>query len=203
MYGKGNKQVATVLVTKGRITTAILLLTLTLLTANMPSKHVLLPCEWYWLHPFNGLFFQDNPSELVPKRQNQHRFKRGQRRLGFWMQWQQLDHMQTICTSLQSDNHTNTSSVNFLQARCSSFVPSVLWHCWLGDRKGIRPVKTEWWGVGVVIWLERGADCLHIAQLMPLTLTVSCFSKIQTGFNFLVPDHPGSPRQRAAKQVYV
>jgi len=47
MYGKGNKQVATVLVTKGRITTAILLLTLTLLTANMPSKHVLLPCEWY------------------------------------------------------------------------------------------------------------------------------------------------------------
>jgi len=29
------------------------------------------------------------------------------------MQWHQLDHMQTICTSLQTDNHTNTSSVNF------------------------------------------------------------------------------------------
>jgi len=28
-------------------------------------------------------------------------------------QWHQLDHMQTICTSLQTDNHTNTSSVNF------------------------------------------------------------------------------------------
>jgi len=28
-------------------------------------------------------------------------------------QWRQLDHMQTICTSLQTDNHTNTSSVNF------------------------------------------------------------------------------------------
>jgi len=36
---------------------------------------------------------------------------------------------------------------------------------------------------GVVICLERGAD-LHMAQLMPLPLTVSCFSEIQIGFNF-------------------
>ena len=47
-------------------------------------------------------------------------------------------------------------------------VPSVLWHCWLDVRKSIRPVKIEWWGVDVVICLERGADCLHIVQLMPL-----------------------------------
>ena len=39
----------------------------------------------------------------------------------------------------------------------------------MGDRKGIRPVKTEWWVVGVVICLERDAD-LHMAQLMPLPL---------------------------------
>jgi len=45
--------------------------------------------------------------------------------------------------------------------------------------------KTEWWGADVVICLERGAD-LHMAQLMPLPLTVSCFSKIQIGFTFLV-----------------
>jgi len=64
--------------------------------------------------------------------------------------------------------------------------------------------KTESWGAGVVICLERGAD-LHMAQLMPLPLplTVSCFSKIQIGFTFLVPAHPGSPGQRAAKQVCV
>ena len=37
--------------------------------------------------------------------------------------------------------------------------------------------KTEWWGAGVAICQERGAD-LHMAQLMPLPLTVSCFSKI-------------------------
>ena len=44
----------------------------------------------------------------------------------------------------------------------------------------------------MVISLERSAD-LHMAQLRPLPLTVSCFSKIQIGFTFLVPAHPGSP----------
>jgi len=52
--------------------------------------------------------------------------------------------------------------------------------------------KTECWGAGMVISLERGAD-LHMAQLMPLSLGVSCFSKIQIGFTFLVPAHLGSP----------
>jgi len=50
--------------------------------------------------------------------------------------------------------------------------------------------------------VERGAD-LHTAQLMPLPLTVSCSSKIQIGFTFLVPAHPGSPGQRAVKWVCV
>jgi len=40
-----------------------------------------------------------------------------------------------------------------------------------------------------------------MAQLMPLPLTVSCFSKIQIGFTFLVPAHLGSPGQRAVKRV--
>ena len=48
----------------------------------------------------------------------------------------------------------------------------------------------------MVICLEQGAD-LHMAQLMPLPLTVSCFSKIQIGFTFLVLAHTGSPGQRA------
>ena len=47
-------------------------------------------------------------------------------------------------------------------------------------------------GAGVVICLERGAD-LHMAQLMPLPLTVSCLSKIQIGFTFLVPVRLGRP----------
>ena len=71
----------------------------------------------------------------------------------------------------------------------------------------------------MVICLELGTD-LHTAQLMPLPLTVSCFSKIQIGFAFLVPAvcvcvcvracmracvfvHPGSPGKRAVKCVCV
>ena len=79
----------------------------------------------------------------------------------------------------------------------------MLWHCWLGGRNGIRPVKNcWWWGAGGVICLEHGAD-LHMAQRIPLPLTVSCSSKIQIGFTFLVPAHPGSPGQRAVKRVCV
>ena len=96
-----------------------------------------------------------------------------------------------------------TSRTGYIQLLLTYLVPSVLWHCWLGGRKGTRPVKKlEWWGAGVVICLVRGAD-LHMAQLMPLPLTVSCSSKIQIGFTFLVPAHSGSPGQRADKRMYV
>ena len=54
----------------------------------------------------------------------------------------------------------------------------------------------------MVICLEQGAD-LHMAQLMPLSLAASCFSKIQIGFAFLVPAHPDSPEQKAVKRVCV
>jgi len=54
----------------------------------------------------------------------------------------------------------------------------------------------------MVVCLERGAD-VHTVQLMPLPLTVSCFSKIQVGFAFLVLAHPGSPGKRAVKRVCV
>jgi len=54
----------------------------------------------------------------------------------------------------------------------------------------------------MVVDLERGAD-LHMAQLMPLPLTVSCFSKIQIGSAFLVPAHLGSPGKRAIKRTCV
>jgi len=54
----------------------------------------------------------------------------------------------------------------------------------------------------VVICLEQGAH-LHMAQVMPLPLTVSRFSKIQIGFTFLVPARPGSPGKKAVKRVCV
>jgi len=54
----------------------------------------------------------------------------------------------------------------------------------------------------MVVCLEQGAD-LHMAQLMPLPLTVSCFTKIQIGFTFLVPADLGSLGERAIKRVCV
>jgi len=59
---------------------------------------------------------------------------------------------------------------------------------------GVRPVKNMSGGM-LVICLERGVD-LHMAQLMPLRLIVSCFSKIQIGFTFLLPAHLGSPGKK-------
>jgi len=64
---------------------------------------------------------------------------------------------------------------------------------WLGGRKGIWSVKKCG---GMLAWLSVWSEvqtCI-LAQLMPLPLTVSCFSKIKIGFTFLVPAHPGSPR---------
>jgi len=88
-----------------------------------------------------------------------------------------------------------TKSFSALDLQCFDAVGWVA-----GKASGLE--KTEWWGAGMVISLERGAD-LHIAQLMPLPLTVSCFSKIQIGFTFLVPAHPGSHGQRAVKRMCV
>jgi len=47
-----------------------------------------------------------------------------------------------------------------------------------------------WHGYLISDWND-----LHTAQLMPMPLIVSCFSKIRTGFTFLVPAHPGSPEK--------
>ena len=81
------------------------------------------------------------------------------------------------------------------------WLPSVLWRCWLGGRKGIRPVKN-----GVVRWWHgylSGARCRLAYGPADVTATHSCFSKIQIGFTFLVPAHPGSPGKRAVKRVCV
>ena len=72
----------------------------------------------------------------------------------------------------------------------------------VGRQEGHPACKKQWWGAGVVVCLEQGAD-LHMVQLLALPLTVSCFSKIQIGFTFLVPAHLGSPGKGAVKRVFV
>jgi len=61
---------------------------------------------------------------------------------------------------------------------------TVLWLWWLDGRKGIRPVKTEWWGTSIIICLEWGVNDLHMVQLMPLPPIISCFIKIWNGLLF-------------------
>ena len=96
--------------------------------------------------------------------------------------WLWLVHVTKVC------HHSCFSCFMLLDLRFSFFtywnfdvcvinlgLPSVLWHYSMGGRKGIRPdacKKTEWRGAGVAICLECSAD-LHMAQLMPLPLTVS------------------------------
>ena len=105
--------------------------------------------------------------------------------------------LMTVCIRIREKTLEFSSSV--LSSLCAFSALTLL----VGRQEGHPACKTlEWWGAGVVIPLERGAD-LHMAQLMPLPLTVSCFSKIQIGFTFLVPAHLGSPGQRTIKRVCV
>ena len=91
------------------------------------------------------------------------------------MRWHQLDHMQRICTSLQTDNNTNTSSLSFLQAGCSSWHPTnslkaLKANCkWKKREKGEdqhlpspayvlnQPVHSRLWGTAV----HRGGGTDH------------------------------------------
>jgi len=70
---------------------------------------------------------------------------------------------------------TKNNNTNYYLGRCSAFSALTL----LVGRQEGQPAckKTEWWGAGMVTCLEQGAD-LHMFQLTPLSLTVSCFSKI-------------------------
>jgi len=94
------------------ITLCLLILQLQLLL--LPPPRLPLPLLLPFLHPFNGLF---STTTCVS------RYQKGKTTLDLnearddgvlgWL-WHQLDHMQTVCTSLQTDNHANTTSLNFL-----------------------------------------------------------------------------------------
>ena len=109
----------------------------------------------------------------------------------------------STCTASSDHKHSPSAHVTQYTHKHHAQLFHKLTFLLLLHQQGHPACKTtEWWGAGVVICLERGAD-LHMAQLMPLPLTVSCFSKIQIGFTFLVLAHPGSPGQRAVKRVCV
>jgi len=121
---------------------------------------------------------------------------------GSWEEWGQLKTMAPIRNTWVLTNKMTSLPCEDVVYFCSEFYMRINVFVLVKMHVFLNFTILKWWGVGVVICLERGAD-LHIAQLMPLQLTVSCFSKIQIGFAFVVPAHPGSPGQRAVKWVCV
>ena len=67
-------------------------------------------------------------------------------------------------------------------------MPSVLWYCWLGDRKGIQRVKVQNVGMLVVlIWLELGDDIIGLQLTQPPPLSRSVCLRFSGHF----PGEPG------------
>jgi len=83
-------------------------------------------------------------------------------------------------------------------------VPSVLWHCWLGVRKSIRPVKKlndevlAW----LFVWSEVRMICIQSSWCLCHRI-ISCFIKIQIGLTFLLPAYPGCPQKETIKLMSV
>ena len=101
-------------------------------------------------------------------------------------------HTQHTHTHTHTHRHTALRTSCILSGTtCVSRLPSVLWCCWLDDRKGIQNVKKTVVGAGMVICLGRCAD-LHIDELIPLRLTVSCYRKFTLVLFYL--SGTGSPR---------
>jgi len=84
---------------------------------------------------------------------------------------------------------------------------SVLWYCWLGIRKSIRPVKIDRNDVlaWLPVWGHRwGAKVWHIVQsswCYTVTPIISCFIKIQIGLTFLMLAYPGCSGKEAVKRM--
>ena len=95
------------------------------------------------------------------------------------------------CSQLTNNNKihfTVSTQVNLP----SVLLPSVLWCCWLGSRKGIWPVKImDWWGAGMFICLEQGASDWLMVQLMPLQPRHLLLQQNPEWFILLVPAYPG------------
>jgi len=102
--------------------------------------------------------------------------------------------MLQVCTTFYS----MLFRIHFIYFTSVDDLPSVLWRCWLGSRKGIRPVKTEWWDAGMVICLGEMQICIwpsrcHCCSLSLAPVNPDWFCLL--GFTFLVLAYPGSPRQ--------
>ena len=91
-------------------------------------------------------------------------------------------------------------SHSMIQCLCVCFLPSVLWHCWLGDRKRIRPLKDmgAWWR-----WALLSPDGVVPIQMVgvPASVNLPLHHKVQKFFSGT--GSPGWSRKKGRKTVVV
>ena len=96
--------------------------------------------------------------------------------------------------------HLVTHHCSFTVIICNGFLPSVLWRCWFGVRKSIRPVKN------CVVRCWRGylsaARCKWFAY-GPADATAILSSLASEWLTFLVPAYPRCPGKETVKRVSV
>ena len=81
-------------------------------------------------------------------------------------------------------------------SRCCTYSASVLWCCWLGGRKGIRPVKKL--SGGVLAWLSVWSEVLTC--ICPSWCQCHSLSLASVKSRLVLPAHLGSPGKRAIKR---
>jgi len=79
---------------------------------------------------------------------------------------------------------------------CLYLFSSVLWHCWLGDRKGIRPVKT----MLVYWWQQFKWSFARLIAPVVTTTSITLSSKIIKNGDIPVPVNPGPPGKLSLKR---
>jgi len=110
------------------------------------------------IHPFNGLF-PEQPGKPAPERQTILDFT-GARDNGW--QWHQLDHMQIICTSLQTDNHANTSPLSFYRPDALPAAQSTASNHWrhlLSRSSGLNPTVQ-------LVYVSEAGDITWVTSCM-------------------------------------
>ena len=102
--------------------------------------------------------------------------------------------------NISADSKANRSRWH-RHIRKSERLPSVLWRCWFGSRKGIRPVKKL--SGGVLAWLSVWRcvqTCIRLSWCHCHSLSLASV-KSRLVLPFWYRAHPGSPAKGAVKRV--
>ena len=99
---------------------------------------------------------------------------------GWWEAWQAFPQGNQELLVVRDKVGRPSGELGVSKSMECDIFPSVLWHCWLGDRKGIRPVKKLDVGLLVMmIWLELSTTYSSSSPIVTTTSIILCFNKHQ------------------------